>query len=203
MIKAILGSALLALAVTAAPSAAAIVTFAPLTNVDEGPAGDGTTYLENGLTFTSSISVPNALFHWGTSQSFNADPTGATLFQNYPFQSLIVTRTGGGSFTLESLDLADAFNFGDAGIIAFDWVDGDGAHSMNLTLDSLVGLQTFTLGLTGVTSFALRQDSPYFQIDNIVYDATVVPEPASWALMIAGFGMIGAAIRRRATVVAA
>lgn len=30
-----------------------------------------------------------------------------------------------------------------------------------------------------------------------------VPEPASWALMIAGFGMVGLAARRRMTAVAA
>ena len=29
-----------------------------------------------------------------------------------------------------------------------------------------------------------------------------VPEPASWAMLIAGFGLVGAAMRRRATVVA-
>ena len=33
-----------------------------------------------------------------------------------------------------------------------------------------------------------------------VTDAATVPEPASWALMIAGFGMVGGAIRRRASV---
>ncbi len=32
---------------------------------------------------------------------------------------------------------------------------------------------------------------------------TYVPEPASWALMIAGFGMVGLAMRRRATAVTA
>jgi hypothetical protein len=30
-----------------------------------------------------------------------------------------------------------------------------------------------------------------------------VPEPASWAMLIAGFGLVGAAARRRRTVVAA
>ena len=30
-----------------------------------------------------------------------------------------------------------------------------------------------------------------------------VPEPASWALMIAGFGMVGTALRRRKAVLAA
>ena len=35
------------------------------------------------------------------------------------------------------------------------------------------------------------------------FDFAVVPEPAAWALMIAGFGMVGVAARRRRTVVAA
>lgn len=38
-------------------------------------------------------------------------------------------------------------------------------------------------------------------VDNISFDvrpvASAVPEPASWALMIAGFGLVGGAIRRR------
>ncbi|WP_372917730.1 PEPxxWA-CTERM sorting domain-containing protein, partial [Sandarakinorhabdus sp.] len=37
------------------------------------------------------------------------------------------------------------------------------------------------------------------------FDASLfgVPEPASWAMLIAGFGLTGAAMRRRRTVVAA
>lgn len=38
-------------------------------------------------------------------------------------------------------------------------------------------------------------------IDNIVYGA-VVPEPASWAMMIGGFGLVGASLRRRRTAAA-
>ncbi|WP_185965014.1 PEPxxWA-CTERM sorting domain-containing protein [Glacieibacterium frigidum] len=36
----------------------------------------------------------------------------------------------------------------------------------------------------------------------VVADGPVVPEPATWALMIAGFGMVGAAMRRRAVLTA-
>ena len=45
-----------------------------------------------------------------------------------------------------------------------------------------------------------------FVIDNISIDglaAPGVPEPATWALMITGFGMMGAAVRRRRTAAAA
>lgn len=47
-------------------------------------------------------------------------------------------------------------------------------------------------------------------LDNILFDvraigggAGAVPEPAAWALMISGFGMVGAASRRRRTIVTA
>ena len=38
---------------------------------------------------------------------------------------------------------------------------------------------------------------------SIAVDVSLVPEPASWALMIGGFAMTGAALRRRRTLVAA
>jgi hypothetical protein len=38
--------------------------------------------------------------------------------------------------------------------------------------------------------------------DGTIAVSTNVPEPASWALMIAGFGLVGAAMRRRATAIA-
>jgi hypothetical protein len=51
---------------------------------------------------------------------------------------------------------------------------------------------------TGIT-LATTEDS--FEIDNLAING--VPEPASWAMMILGFGAIGFAMRRRSRMVAA
>lgn len=52
----------------------------------------------------------------------------------------------------------------------------------------------------------LRQDLGQLFLDDVSVTASgpvtpAVPEPASWALMITGFGLVGAAMRRRATTV--
>ena len=39
-------------------------------------------------------------------------------------------------------------------------------------------------------------------VDNVSLDATAVPEPASWAMMLAGFGGMGALLRRRRALMA-
>jgi hypothetical protein len=40
-------------------------------------------------------------------------------------------------------------------------------------------------------------DSVGLILDNVSLDVTAVPEPASWAMMIVGFGLVGAVSRRR------
>ena len=55
----------------------------------------------------------------------------------------------------------------------------------------------------GGISRLVISNPPGIEIDHIQYGfANAVPEPASWALMIAGFGLAGAATRRRRAVTA-
>ncbi|MBW8813581.1 MAG: PEP-CTERM sorting domain-containing protein [Caulobacterales bacterium] len=48
-----------------------------------------------------------------------------------------------------------------------------------------------------VDEVRVRGDRDYFVMDNVTYSASATPEPAAWALMIGGFGLAGAALRRR------
>lgn len=75
------------------------------------------------------------------------------------------------------------------------WVSG--AAGMFLTFDvrqgsptSLQQAATLPRARFSVTGLELHVSA--------LPDAPVVPEPASWALMIAGFGLVGSALRRRA-----
>ncbi|WP_374578504.1 PEPxxWA-CTERM sorting domain-containing protein [Phenylobacterium sp.] len=61
-------------------------------------------------------------------------------------------------------------------------------------------------GLTGADRnlgyLKFYSDGKAFELDDIAFATSAVPEPATWAMMIAGFGMAGAAIRRRRTTFA-
>lgn len=66
---------------------------------------------------------------------------------------------------------------------------------------TLLNGQNYTLRFTGLATV----DSTAF-IDNVALNVTpsaAVPEPASWAMLIAGFGFVGAAARRRRTALTA
>jgi hypothetical protein len=60
-------------------------------------------------------------------------------------------------------------------------------------LETFQGLET-AAGYTFATN--LSSDQPIYRIS---FTANAVPEPASWAMMIGGLGLVGSALRRRAT----
>jgi PEP-CTERM motif len=74
----------------------------------------------------------------------------------------------------------------------------------SLTNSAAFGYTTFSttstaVGASTALSFSFRQDPAFFSLDNISVTAVsgAVPEPATWAMMLLGFGMVGASMRRR------
>jgi len=73
-------------------------------------------------------------------------------------------------------------------------------------LDALFSHHSYTFNWAGgnmqvqFTNFASDSNNTDAFIDNVSLNA--VPEPATWAMMIGGFALAGAAMRRRAAVVA-
>ena len=177
------------LAATCGFSHATTVTFSGLIG-PFGIAGNGQVHSESGLTFTSDF-----LQHWGPTDVENADQGGATLYHSEVDPPLVVTRTAGGNFNLTSFALAEADNDTTPTTVTFSYTNGVGTFVSTLMLDATPGLQTFVINQANVSSFSLSNVD--FQVDNIVYDVAVVPEPASMALMLAGLAAFGLRLRKR------
>lgn len=86
---------------------------------------------------------------------------------------------------------------------SFSWViDVDRPTVATVIGNELIGstgYADFSNGLRGTGTFvALGTNGSQFQIDAFVPTPSV-PEPATWAMLVGGFGLAGAAMRRRAT----
>ncbi|MBS0361191.1 MAG: PEPxxWA-CTERM sorting domain-containing protein [Proteobacteria bacterium] len=205
------GAAAAAIAMAGGASAA-VVTFDSFRSATTIPAY-GSHYSEAGLSFYvqsegGADEEIGSFGYDGVSAPYDADPTGAAIFVNASSAKITITKTGGGTFDFDSIDLTDANNGQtprSSYALNYSYVDGGGSHTGVFNLDSLPGLQTFAVGLTDVTSFTMFTGNtnanlgPGVQLDNVRFDSALdaVPEPISWALMICGFGLAGATLRYR------
>jgi hypothetical protein len=165
-----------------------------------GPRGIASPLNLNGYTLTATdpFGLPPLLVYSRESTN-SADPAGAAIFANRSEPGITITRSDGGLFTFNGLDLTYAFNdqnaFFGGGVASFTF--NGGTSVLTRAFDKLAGFQTFNFDVLNLSSVRVSSASP-FQIDNVrLTAAAAVPEPATWAMMLVGFGAIGASMRRQ------
>lgn len=74
----------------------------------------------------------------------------------------------------------------------------------NQTLGTSNRRVTFLIdGINEITKVRLRSNGNAFEYDTFAVTNGTVPEPASWTMLIAGFGLVGSVLRRRRALAAA
>jgi hypothetical protein len=143
-----------------------------------------------------------------------ADGQGAPPANSVPSGTSYLSVLGGGSATINFEPGVRAFQFdwgsidtynsltvvSTAGSIVF--VPGGNFPNMangNQSAPGTNGRFTVRGSTAGETflSMTLASSSNSFEIDNLA--TGVIPEPATWAMLITGFGLVGAAMRRQRT----
>lgn len=150
------------------------------------------------------------------------DGNGAPPANSIPYDTSYLSVMGGGVANISFSALTKAT----VGAFEFDWGSIDTyntliVHSSLGDFSIIPGSGSFpnaangdqvaagtnglfqVVGAAGETfsGITLESGSNSFEIDNLAIPAGV-PEPATWAMMIAGFGLMGAALRNRQTAAA-
>jgi hypothetical protein len=95
----------------------------------------------------------------------------------------------------------DIFDLGTSGASSlFILVDGV-EHTLFSSVTGANGNLRFggVTDASGMTNISIYSTNQYdvIELDNVSYRGGAVPEPATWAMMLVGFGGLGAALRRR------
>jgi len=170
----------------------------PSISLPAGFTAGGTAGVQSGTSsagaapaFSATSADPTQYLSVGAGQTFTLATPELSEISFYvgsldPYNSITFTGTGGFSQTFTGNQLT-------AATMAIDAANGD-QHGAGAN-----GRYTFTFD-QAVTAVLLASNSPAFEISNIGAvpgggDVGLVPEPTAWALMLVGFGGLGAGLR--------
>jgi hypothetical protein len=205
---------------TNAADFAAATTGVTNTDFEGQAAGTSTWILQNGPWTTGGITISQASPGSPFQNAFRSDPGFTSYYYDWGTGDVVNTPYAG-TLTVTFAAPVTAFSV-DLGVFYDDnnFNTPPGAPStlygMPITLGTAQGNFTVNTATTQVltffgitsntafTSFTISGISPIagvsMVLDNVRYgtaNVTAVPEPMSWALMLGGFGLAGAGLRRR------
>lgn len=174
--------------VTEAGGLSVVTTFADLAGgIDHVPTG--VAYGPDGKIYVSQLT--GGPFPSGASSIFAVDPSDGTKIAAVTGLTTITDLVIDALGTIYVLQIAPEDQFG-TGPGSIKRVNGDGSlTTIYAGLTMPTGLELGADGAFYVTNF-----SPVAGIGQVLRIAAV-PEPATWAMLIMGFGMVGAVMRPR------
>ena len=139
-------------------------------------------------------------FHLIDSAQYGLPSNGTSALLNDRDTSIFLRAFDGSAFSLSSVDVGAAFNNGPASSLTISGFF-NGLLTGSFTVANLGGYQTVSpSGFLNVDRIVFDGvgGGGGFELDNIsLAAASAVPEPATWAMMLLGFGLIGSSLRTR------
>nr|WP_295661618.1 FxDxF family PEP-CTERM protein [Polymorphobacter sp.] len=179
MIK-VLSFAAVALMAVKASAVTTIVSLGAIVVPPTQSSSIGITFARNGANsgfYEFTISQPNT--------------TGVSSFTNSAVGKI-------GMFNFLSLNLYSGFGIGGTKLETGTIVPRAGGTTQAYLDPYTFGTGNYTIAYSGTV-----KGRPASVGSSVTFALAAVPEPASWALMVVGFGMVGFAARRRTTAVTA
>ncbi|UAJ11841.1 PEPxxWA-CTERM sorting domain-containing protein [Polymorphobacter megasporae] len=223
MRKIIISAASFVALAVAAPSAAAIYTLTysgTLSNVSFGGSTNPVSGFQNGQSFVATYTVDTGKGHRLTGPAYDwvygGPNSGTTLAVTTVFTVAGVKQTAFGSavdsaayLTGGALDLNSyAINTSASStLMTYGIYTNSTGLGASASLEDVPRTASASLS-TGYYSYTVYDfDHAQYQSEgqgtlNIDSVTVAVPEPASWLMMIVGFGLVGVAVRRRMVVAA-
>lgn len=175
--------AIAAALVIAAPAAAVTVV------IDQSASLNNVSFYQTSQTISLGAGFNNALINI---TSLGADDAAIITVNGTSIFGTGIFGPGNGNFFFTAGGTSVPFAFaanGSGGVFSAPFVVGNNIIEVFYNNNN-AGINTGNGGLTGGPG---RLDL----VGTVTFDAAVVPEPSSWVMLIAGFGLIGAASRRR------
>ncbi len=208
--------ALAALIASTAPAQAAITVYTSLAAFNAATMMPGTdTYTGFSITGVTGSPIVRTAGAYGYTAATPGDFFGAGTVAN-PWLSTNTatdtmtfnTFTGGsngvgGNFF--GSDIAGAFQAGNITVVATDASGSVTQTIVGATTGSFLGFVS-TTAVTSLTVTSVQGATPLWgTVDNLVFAkragvVAAIPESSTWLMMLAGFGLVGGAMRRRSTV---
>lgn len=166
-----------------------------------------------GVSFTSGAGYAAVVCHCDFTQSGQNIIGGTNAMGNLDYSQPITATF----FNTSNLAQGATTNFAkiwldfiplNSGTVTLQGFDGSGALIGSISTPDNGAVQFLSLSSPAMHSVRFFSDNLTVGFDDLEFGALTpissgaIPEPASWALMIAGFGVAGAALRNRRRVVA-
>jgi len=198
-----------------APGAASAAVLVKYTDRATFSSASGATRVEtfNDITSDIDLSTPHD-FGGFTMKNQRVGAYGSSIVDAAPFTS--VDGSLNGTTYVQSTVYNVSESFMSSLVITFD--EGITAFGANFTSGSVGNIQLFVDGqlfegyveeqggffgfisdkAISTVELRARAGSGYqYTFDDLTFSTSAVPEPASWAMMLGGFAIIGSAMRRR------